>query len=449
MKDREVFYKLLIILALLFILPVSKRYFFQIKLNFKENEPELNRAGYWEIGPIEIDDNDPSKNWLITAATYDWCSGNGTWNNPFMIENVTINGASSSSCIEIRDSIVYFKIENCTLYNSNSGLDNGGIELKNVINGHLINNNCSNNKGNGIYLTQSDNNIIKDNILSHNEEFGILLEASDVNFVSGNTMASNSNGIYLGLSNDNIISANTAIDNDWRGIYLSSSSNNNNISNNNVNYNNDDGIMISSSNNNKVIGNTVDQNSWSGICIWSSDNNIISGNMITNNEFGIYFYESKCNELLNNTFSGNGEDIHGTQGVCPDDLPPDDLSPVVYFLVIIVVLTVIAIGSLVSYLVITKKIGPARKRAKYIIKEKETVVSAAKIIEKRVEPAKDLTKKPSIIKPKLVADTEVQETFKPEIEKPVKIPYTQCPFCGIEVDEKQNICRQCGKKLKK
>ena len=82
------------------------------------NELELKRAGYWETGPIEIDDNDPTKNWLIAEATYDWCSGSGTLNDPYLIANVTIDGTGSSECILIQNSNAYFVIKNCTLYNA-------------------------------------------------------------------------------------------------------------------------------------------------------------------------------------------------------------------------------------------------------------------------------------------------------------------------------------------
>ena len=70
------------------------------------NEHKLKNAGHWEIGPIEIDDDDPTKNWSLIEATYDWCSGSGTWNDPFKIENTTINGLSTGSCIEIHSGII-------------------------------------------------------------------------------------------------------------------------------------------------------------------------------------------------------------------------------------------------------------------------------------------------------------------------------------------------------
>ena len=62
------------------------------------------------LGPIHIDDNEPTKNWSITAATYDWCTGSGTWNHPYIIENITIDGQNVYNCIRIDNSDLYFTI---------------------------------------------------------------------------------------------------------------------------------------------------------------------------------------------------------------------------------------------------------------------------------------------------------------------------------------------------
>ena len=89
---------------------------------FRNNK--LQSSYYWDLTgfPIFIDDDDPSYNWAITAATKDWCSGSGTWIDPYLIENVTINGQNSGSCIFIRGSSVFFVIKNCSLSNSGNNL---------------------------------------------------------------------------------------------------------------------------------------------------------------------------------------------------------------------------------------------------------------------------------------------------------------------------------------
>jgi len=79
-------------------------------------QKEVKTSSYWVLDPSIIDNN-----WSETASTYDWCSGSGSFSNPYVIENVTINGLNSSNCIEIKNSNENFIIRNCTLYNASMG----------------------------------------------------------------------------------------------------------------------------------------------------------------------------------------------------------------------------------------------------------------------------------------------------------------------------------------
>ena len=156
---------------------------------YENNETNLKRAGYWEISPISIDNTNPSINWSITADTYDWCSGNGTWSNPYIIENVSIN-ANTGNCIEIKNSDAYFIIRNVTVYNS-GGYYNAGIKLSYVDNSMIFNNTAYNNED-GIYLYYSNNNTLSGNTASNNDLYGIyLFFYSDYNTLSGNTESNN------------------------------------------------------------------------------------------------------------------------------------------------------------------------------------------------------------------------------------------------------------------
>ncbi|MFX0071309.1 MAG: nitrous oxide reductase family maturation protein NosD, partial [Candidatus Hermodarchaeota archaeon] len=150
------------------------------------------------------------------------CTGNGTYSEPYVIEDLIIDGGGSDSCILIENSNVYFKIENCTVYNSGywDGEDDAGIKLQGVSNGTLISNNASYNY------------------------FGIILAESNNNTISGNTANNNAlDGIALYESNYNTISGNTASNNTWMGIIL-----------------HDYGIGLSSCNNNNISGNIVNNN---------------------------------------------------------------------------------------------------------------------------------------------------------------------------------------------
>jgi len=271
-------YSLLFSLILLFLMMIPNNLY-----NYKNNETNgtednnniiLETSGHWYLtgAAISIDETIPTSNWSYTEANYDWCSGNGTLNNPYLIENVTVNGLGVGTCIYISNSKnSYFTIRNCTVYDSSNIAGNAGIKITNVNNGTLVNNTCSLSRI-GINLSSnSDNNTIIENILLDNGVFGLVLE---------------------GNCDENKISNNTIISNGQYGILLSVKSNGNNITNNIIKHN----------------GWGFDTSSNSGINIYASDDNIVSNNDITNNNRnGIYVSNPWCydNVIINNIISEN------------------------------------------------------------------------------------------------------------------------------------------------
>ncbi len=207
--------------------------------------------------------------------------GDGTAENPYLIENWLID-ASSTHGIHIRNTTKYFIIRNVTVEKGRERYY--GIYLYNVRNGRVENSTLENNLY-ALYLEDSDYNIISGNTVKNHSRCGIHLSNSDHNIISGNTMESNSqSGIHLSNSDHNIISGNTVKKN-WHGISLSSSD-----------YN-------------TVSGNVV-ENSSEGISLSSSDYNVLSGNIVKNNLEGITLWYSKSNVLSFNTCTGNtGSDI--------------------------------------------------------------------------------------------------------------------------------------------
>lgn len=121
------------------------------------------------------------------AKTAGICSGEGTYSDPYIIEDLVIDGDGSGSCILIENSDVYFRITKCTVLNSGPSLTDGGIKLYNVYNGQLINNTVTNNIL-GIFISTSDNNTVVGNTL---EGLGIY-GATGIKFLH-----SNNNTIYL------------------------------------------------------------------------------------------------------------------------------------------------------------------------------------------------------------------------------------------------------------
>ncbi|MFX1316506.1 MAG: nitrous oxide reductase family maturation protein NosD [Promethearchaeota archaeon] len=230
-------------------------------------------SGSWILPPIKITGD---LGWEAINSTYNWCNGAGTLNDPYILENITIDGGNSNSCIEIESSSIYFEIRNCTLFNS--GDTEAGIFLFNVLNGKLIENNCSFNNGYGI----------------------LLLESSDIT-ISRNTANNNILGIYLYEANQNVVVENLVNENSNKGIYVRSNSNNNNLSQNSVNNNKDSGIYLSNSNYTDISHNDANGNTWDGIHLFGSDYNTISENTVVNNKhYGISLLRSSYNTIIDN-----------------------------------------------------------------------------------------------------------------------------------------------------
>ena len=153
------------------------------------------------------------------------CTGSGTYSNPYIIEDLVIDGGGSGNSISIENSNVYFKIENCTLYNAEWGSD-AGIRLLNVNNSQLIGNNCSYSQV-GIelgdrrdYSGGGYNNTINGNNVNNNRG-GMYLFDGYNNTISNNTANNNTwSGIYLVGSNYTVVSGNTMNDNNMCGINI-------------------------------------------------------------------------------------------------------------------------------------------------------------------------------------------------------------------------------------
>ena len=308
------------------------------------------------------------------------CTGSGTYSDPYVIEDLEIDGEGSGNSILIENSNVYFKIVNCTLYNAEWGSE-AGIGLLNVNNSQLIGNNCSYSQlgivfGDGWGGGSCYNNTLSGNIVNNNRG-GILLSDSFNNTVSGNTANNNTwCGIYILACNYTVISGNTMNDNNMNGLHLAG--NNSIISGNIMNDNNMHGMWIAYSYNNTFLRNTVNNNSWSGICLVDSNYNTISGNTafyniecgiilfesIYNtisrntanyNQWGIFLYESGYNTISGNTLIGNDEcivEINCQGNVIQDNdctLPPITPSLNYFPIILIIIIPILGVSVFMVY----------------------------------------------------------------------------------------------------
>ena len=75
--------------------------------NFEKSK--IKNAGFWDENDVPFI-HIKSDNWSVSGDP--WIQvGTGTWNDPHIIENITINGQNSRTCILIEDSNEYFIIQ--------------------------------------------------------------------------------------------------------------------------------------------------------------------------------------------------------------------------------------------------------------------------------------------------------------------------------------------------
>lgn len=144
---------------------------------------ELKTSADFEETAITIDDSATgvgAHNWSWAVAQ-EWCGGSGTEGDPFLIENVTINGLNSSSCLSISNSnaTTYVTINSCTF--TNSSVAGAGLYLDQVSNITVTDCTLENNNGHGIYVNGTDCTFYGNTFTSN------LVNAEDDDELSGNT----------------------------------------------------------------------------------------------------------------------------------------------------------------------------------------------------------------------------------------------------------------------
>jgi len=283
--------------------------------NLQDRTTHLNRAGFWDnFTFIHITD----LNWTV-ASNKEWCSGSGTWGDPYVIENMIINASGSPiGCgIFIENSInMYFTIKNVTIFETTNG-----IKLENTNKGTVIDNILSNNVESGIYAVNSVNNTISRNQLINNGMYGVYLSSNCLdNKILGNTAKNDGTnlqdaGIYLAdFCDDNEIIENILYDNNVYGINIEDSCERNLIYNNtlkNVVGNQQDyGIRLNNDcHQNNISLNTIENLNNFGIYLVTSDGTSISNNQIIDISIGMWMLIAHQSEITSNTISGGSTAI--------------------------------------------------------------------------------------------------------------------------------------------
>lgn len=230
--------------------------------------------------------------------------GNGTKENPYTIQNLSI--VDDSICIDISNTTANFQILSC-LISSSTQSDNNGISFENVINGSIID--CIiENHLNGVYLFSSSFCTINSSIATNNGHSGIELLSSDSCSLYSNSASDGLCGFWVESSFSNILSNNTASNADYGFIlYLSSS-----ILQNNTAYGNMNGFHIYESSFCDLTNCTANNNSVSGFFLYNSSFCVMEKNSIFFNDgHGFYLVNSTSCTIINNTLRDNGIYLNG------------------------------------------------------------------------------------------------------------------------------------------
>ncbi|MHA2226819.1 MAG: right-handed parallel beta-helix repeat-containing protein [Candidatus Hodarchaeales archaeon] len=157
----------------------------------------------FDIHSLQIYNNSDLK---VLTELRGW-SGIGTLLNPYTIEGLIIESASSPfSTISIENTDAFFQISNCSIRGGGMA-----IALRNVMNGIITENTIMNNQA-GIDLWNVRNVEISSNNISGNNIGIVFSNATSISVIK-NTIDRNDIGINLGNSNLNSASNNTILKN--------------------------------------------------------------------------------------------------------------------------------------------------------------------------------------------------------------------------------------------
>jgi len=130
---------------------------------------EVKGAGYWVLGDKDIYYDIPtaSPGW-DDAISEGWCSGDGSWGDPYLIENCTFDGGGTQSALTIFATSKHFKINNCTFKNTPIPLALNMADHGIITNCNFSGMSTGNTNDAGIYIVAgSDNHTIENCVIEN------------------------------------------------------------------------------------------------------------------------------------------------------------------------------------------------------------------------------------------------------------------------------------------
>ena len=217
------FKNVLVLLFLSFSLVSIQPNHYNINCNFNEAYP-ISSQSYIIHPPILITSDSGFSGYSFM--------GNGSFNNPYLIEGYNITAVGSLSiAIEIRNTNSYFIIRDCIIYTEYIGIALSYVQsgTSKVSQNIII---STTNNGGGILLGNMNNCTIERNYC---HDFTQGIHTNDVDgctIYSNNILNSNYQGINIRYSDSNIITYNIIINSKQHGIAIVGTSMNNVIHHN-------------------------------------------------------------------------------------------------------------------------------------------------------------------------------------------------------------------------
>ena len=343
-RKKEKIVKKMGTLFILSMLVVTNIVFF-VSSNVEQSETSVGRYSLIPHSPISITSDED-------FVTYGF-QGNGTADNPYIIEGLNITTAQVLG-IGISFTSKFFIIRNCHVE-----AEGNGITIRAVADGtaSIVNNTCINTPM-GIVLSRTSFSIISNNTCLNNEQGILVLDAPSTLISNNKCIDNNYRGIYVEYSDSSILSDNEITKSEY-GIYTeespfltitnntcykntygmqvryspSSTINNNNCSNNKegillrysrsvlltnntCNFNNGAILIFYDSQNpaltqpgNVILRNNNCANNNLGIWLEDAEDSILTGNHCNGNTKGIYLLRSRSSSVTNNTCNDNDQGL--------------------------------------------------------------------------------------------------------------------------------------------
>ena len=351
--------KILLFCGIFFILLLVQNNSIDKTTTLENNRPLEKIAGIEGV-LFYIDDTEENYTWVDFKTENPWCIGSGIENDPYRIENITLDVGGTGANLVIQNSDAHFIIRNCTFLNA-GGYDiyRHSLEIYNTRNGKILNNTFENANEKGINIGSSYDIFIEDNVFKDNA-YGINI-MQNTNHPERITIGNNIfiNQDYYGAFIFSVINLtifqNKFISNGFMGISIQNCQNVNFTKNEIEDSTSYYGIQLTSSYNCLIVDNKIENSASHGVdisyrCDYLTliNNSIIhnggdeihfegtstcnfalleNNNASYNNGMGVYAKNVDYSNVRNNTIHHNGNyGIYLTTGACYNNLTNNCIS---------------------------------------------------------------------------------------------------------------------------